>query len=87
MKGREQFIKKLGSNIRKIRLDRNLSVEKLSLESGLAYSQISRIELGKRNPTAFTLYKISNSLKCSPTDFFDGIHGFQSNQIQDSYEP
>ncbi|MEY3922341.1 MAG: hypothetical protein RL634_2102 [Bacteroidota bacterium] len=83
MNGRDEFIKKLGNNIRKIRMDKNLSVEKLSLESGMAYSQISRIELGKRNPTAFTLYKISNSLNCSPTDFFDGIHVPQNNSISD----
>lgn len=74
MNNKEQFIKILGQNVREKRLERKLTVEKLSMEAGMPYSQISRLELGKRNPTAYTLYLISNCLNCSPSDLFEGLY-------------
>ncbi len=70
MCNREEFQSRLGSNIRRIRLDKELTVEQLGLESGVGYSQVSRIELGKRNPTAFTLFILSNTLEVNPAEFF-----------------
>lgn len=49
------------------------TVEQLGLESGLGYSQVSRIELGKRNPTAYTLYILSKTLNVCPSEFFKPI--------------
>jgi transcriptional regulator with XRE-family HTH domain len=51
-------------------MEKELTVEQLGLESGVGYSQISRIELGKRNPTAYTLFIISISLDVNPSEFF-----------------
>ncbi|MCA2665045.1 MAG: helix-turn-helix transcriptional regulator [Microcystis sp. M064S2] len=70
MCNREEFQSRLGSNIRRIRLDKELTVEQLGLESGVGYSQVSRIELGKRNPTAYTLFILSNTLEVNPDEFF-----------------
>jgi transcriptional regulator with XRE-family HTH domain len=70
MDPKEKFIKNLGRNIRSIRIQRKLTVEELALEAGIPYSQISRVELGKRNPTAYTLHLISKSLDCCPSEFF-----------------
>ena len=70
MCNREEFQSRLGSNIRRIRLDKELTVEQLGLESGVGYSQVSRIELGKRNPTAYTLFILSNTLEVNPAEFF-----------------
>lgn len=75
MNNKEAFIKKLGQNVREKRLQRKFTVEKLSMEAGMPYSQISRLELGKRNPTAYTLYLISNCLECNPSEFFEGMYG------------
>lgn len=47
-----------------------MTVEKLALNAGLAYSQVSRLELGKRNPTAYTLHLLSRTLDCCPSEFF-----------------
>ncbi|MCA6516021.1 MAG: helix-turn-helix transcriptional regulator [Chitinophagaceae bacterium] len=67
---RDEFQLILGSNIRRIRLEKKFTVEQLGLESGIGYSQVSRIELGKRNPTAYTLFVLSNTLNVNPAEFF-----------------
>jgi transcriptional regulator with XRE-family HTH domain len=68
---KQAFKELLGQNVRKVRINRKLSVEKLALEAGLAYSQVSRIELGKISTSAYTLFLLSRTLKVSPSAFFD----------------
>jgi transcriptional regulator with XRE-family HTH domain len=70
MNEKEAFQILLGQNVRRIRIDRNYTVEDLGFKSGLGYSQVSRIELGKRNPTAYTLLMLSKALKVCPSEFF-----------------
>jgi transcriptional regulator with XRE-family HTH domain len=41
---KEEFVQKVGHSIRNIREDKNLTLEKLALEAGIEYSQLSRIE-------------------------------------------
>jgi hypothetical protein len=67
---KEEFQTLLGHNVRRIRRDKNYTVEDLGFESGLGYSQVSRIELGKRNPTAYTLLILSKALNVCPSEFF-----------------
>ena len=71
METKQNFKKLLGHNVRRVRVDKRLSVEKLAIESGLAYSQVSRIELGKISTSAYTLYVISKTLNVSPSTFFE----------------
>lgn len=61
----------LGNNIRKHRFEMGLTVEQLALNSGLTYSQVSRIELGKISTSAYTIYIISKTLKISPNILFE----------------
>ena len=70
MNTREEVQTLIGKNLRRIRQHNNITVEKLGLESGIGYSQVSRIELGKRNPTAYTLFILSNTLNVCPSKFF-----------------
>jgi len=70
MKSKETFRLQLGRNLRRIRAGRKLTIEDLALESGLAYSQISRIELGKINTTAYTIHILSHALKVEPCEFY-----------------
>ena len=70
MDKKQRFIRRLGQNIRNIRVDKKLTVEQVALEAGIPYSQVSRVELGKRNPTAYTLHLISVTLDCCPSEFF-----------------
>lgn len=73
MKTKDEFQNRLGSNIRRVRQANKYTVEQLGLESGLGYSQVSRIELGKRNPTAYTLYILSKTLNVCPSEFFKPV--------------
>jgi transcriptional regulator with XRE-family HTH domain len=70
MKSKETFRLQLGRNLRRIRVEHDLTIEDLALESGLAYSQISRIELGRINTTAYTIYLLSHALKVDAAEFF-----------------
>ena len=84
MKSKYEFQINLGRNLRRARNDCKWSIEKLALESGLTYSQIGRIELGKRNPSCFTLYQILKTLKVCPAEFFK-INMESSNHLNGEY--
>jgi len=60
----------VGSNVRQIRNEKNISIEELANLSDMTYSQVSRIELGKINTTCYTLYVLSKVLGVHVTDFF-----------------
>jgi len=68
---KEIFTTCLGKNIRKYRLDSGLTVEQLALNSGLTYSQVSRIELGKISTSAFAVFILAKSLNVSPSILYE----------------
>ena len=70
MNNKQEFTEVFGSNVRRVRSLQGLTLEQLALESGLTYSQISRIELGKINTSAYTVYLLSTTLNISPSDLF-----------------
>ncbi len=65
----ENMNSKIGENLKKIRKNRNLTMDILSKESGVSKSMISEIERGIRNPSITTLWKIANTLK-TPLNYF-----------------
>ena len=71
MTTKQEFQKTLGQNIRRVRNQKSLTVEELAIEAGMPYSQVSRIELGKRNPSSYTIYILSRTLDVSPSEFFE----------------
>jgi transcriptional regulator with XRE-family HTH domain len=52
----------LGAAIRKLREDRDLSIEALAHESGLHTISVSRIERGRQNPTWMALSSLAEVL-------------------------
>jgi len=62
----EELIKQVGANLRKARLERDITIENLANEIGVDYSQINRMELGKVNFTISNLYRIAAVLKTDP---------------------
>jgi transcriptional regulator with XRE-family HTH domain len=60
--------KLVGRNVRRIRLDRGLSQEKLSDLSGFTQQYLSDLERGLRNPTVVTLFELAQALHSTPTD-------------------
>ena len=55
--------KRVGINLKRLRLDRHLSQEDLAFEAGLHRTYISGVERGVRNPTVMVLEEIAKALK------------------------
>lgn len=62
---REELTRSIGSNIRKYRLQQELSQEALALSAGIHPAYLGRLERGEKCPTIDTLYKICDALKIS----------------------
>jgi len=58
----------LASNLRRIREERRLSLDKVSELTGVSKSMLGQIERGESNPTLQTVWKIANGLRVSLTD-------------------
>lgn len=67
---KDEFCAKVGYRVRELRMIKNLTIEKLALESGLEYTQVSRIELGKINTSIYQIYKISKTLEVTIPEIF-----------------
>lgn len=60
--------KKLGNNLKKIRLEKGMSQGDICRASGMDRGYISRVEGGQKNPTISNLEKIAKALKISPDE-------------------
>lgn len=61
----------LGTNLRQLRQERDLSQEELSARSGVQAGEISRIEHGKRDPRVSTVLKLAKALRVAPGRLLD----------------
>jgi transcriptional regulator with XRE-family HTH domain len=52
----------LGGQIRRLRLERSLTLEDVSAKSGCSVGSLSQLERGKGNPAFYTLVKIAHAL-------------------------
>jgi transcriptional regulator with XRE-family HTH domain len=52
----------LGDQVRKLRLERDLTLEEVAAKSGCSVGALSQLERGKANPEFFTLVKIAHAL-------------------------
>ncbi|MBP6757266.1 MAG: helix-turn-helix transcriptional regulator [Bacteroidia bacterium] len=68
---KENYLKQFGSNLKKLRLSKNLSQAQLSYIVDLDVMTISRIERGLLNISILNAHKISNALGISNKDLFD----------------
>jgi len=60
-----ELSKSLGSRIRKLREEQNISQQDLAAQCNFEKSNMARIESGRTNPTFLTLHKISVALNVS----------------------
>ena len=63
--------KLVGRNVRRIRLARGLTQERLSEVSGFTQQYISGLERERRNPTVVTLFELAQALGAKPVDLID----------------
>ena len=62
-----------GIILRKKRLSKKLTQEALSIESSLSRAYISELEMGKKDPSLFTIFKLADALKVKPSFFIEEI--------------
>jgi transcriptional regulator with XRE-family HTH domain len=60
----------VGSRLRQLREQYNISMRGLAVKSGLSANALSMIERGKTSPSVSTLYKLSDALGVPITEFF-----------------
>jgi transcriptional regulator with XRE-family HTH domain len=62
------IVKLLGSNLRKIRVLRQLTQEEFSEVLDIHLNYYSSLERGHRNPTLKMICKLASKLKCDPLE-------------------
>ena len=62
-----------GKTLRKKRLHRKLTQEALSVDSGLSRAYISELEMGHKDPSLYTLFKLSSALKIKISSLIDEV--------------
>jgi transcriptional regulator with XRE-family HTH domain len=61
----------IANNLKRIREERKLSLDKVANFTGVSKSMLGQIERGESNPTISTCWKIANGLKISFTDLIN----------------
>ena len=63
--------KRLGRNVRRLRLDKGLSQEEYAFEAGIHRTYVSDIERGARNPTLTIIGKLAKPFGIAPGRLLD----------------
>jgi|GEM_PF-875401 transcriptional regulator with XRE-family HTH domain len=66
------IVKNVGDNIRRLRLDKELSQQHLAESAGVSANYLAQIERGEVNFSLGILAKIAESLKCPAQDIISG---------------
>jgi transcriptional regulator with XRE-family HTH domain len=62
-----------GAVLRKKRVSKKLTQEALSIESSLSRAYISELEMGHKDPSLYTIFKLAYALKIKPSTIVDEI--------------
>jgi transcriptional regulator with XRE-family HTH domain len=62
-----------GAVLRKKRLGKKLTQETLSIDSGLSRAYISELEMGHKDPSLYTIFKLASALKIKPSSIIDEV--------------
>ena len=60
--------KLVGRNVRRLRMERQMTQEQFAERSGFSQQYISDLERGRRNPTIVSLYELAQALCATPID-------------------
>jgi len=67
---KEAYSVDVGTRLRQLREERNMSMRALATASGLSANALSMIERGKTSPSVSTLYKLADAMGVPITTFF-----------------
>lgn len=62
-----------GLVLRRYRLERELTLERLSERVGVAHSFIHRLEIGKKQPSFRMVLKLADALGVAPGEFVEAV--------------
>ena len=62
-----------GAVLRKKRISKKLTQEALSIESSLSRAYISELEMGNKDPSLYTIFKLASALKIKPSTIIDEV--------------
>lgn len=77
----DELLRDVGQRLRTLRLERGLTLDELSKQTGISASTISRLETGKRNPTLELLLPISRIYRV-PLDDLVGVPDKQDPRVR-----
>ena len=70
---KDTVVKLIGERVRKLRIDKHLTLENLAFQADMDYTQLSRIELGKINTSLFQIHKIAIALGISSREILNAL--------------
>ena len=70
---RPAVLRPLGAQLRRLRLDRQMTQETLAERASLNYKYIGRVELGKADPGADVLVRLAKALSVPVGELFETI--------------
>jgi transcriptional regulator with XRE-family HTH domain len=65
------LVKTIGSNLRRLRVERGLSLAELAAQSGVAKATLANVEQGRGNPTIETLWALAIGLGVAFSDLME----------------
>ena len=68
---KRKILKSLGAKVKALRLNKNISQEKLAFQIGVDRTYIGAIENGIKSPSLYCLYLLANALDVTLKDIAD----------------
>jgi transcriptional regulator with XRE-family HTH domain len=84
---KREVLRLLGAQLRRLRLERQMSQERLAELAGLNYKYIGRIELAKADPGADVVVRLARALAVTVGDLFDTITPADANVTSFALSP
>lgn len=76
-----RMVRRIGSQIRRARLQQGLTLQHLSDRTGLSVSMLSLIERGQSSPSIGSLVAVCDALGTSMTELFEGLEDGDSRTV------
>jgi transcriptional regulator with XRE-family HTH domain len=69
----KEILEQFGANLKDVRKEKGITQEELAFQSGLALSQIARIETGRLNTSICTLVVLARTLEVDPGELLKSL--------------